>query len=746
MNEFKSGVDLSLMEGVLRQYQDDSTSLIMILQQAQAIYGYLPQEVIYHVAERTGNSPAKVMGVATFYSYFRLKPMGIYQIMLCDGTACHVNGSDRIRAAITQELGIHNGETTEDGMFTLNEVACLGCCSLAPVMMINGDTYGNLTPEKTINILRQLRQRESGEGIRILVGQGSCGVSAGAGRVAKVLAGHMTATDSFTVETTGCIGMCYLEPIVDIYEGEKLLHRLVKVTETDALGIVEAVLKKDFSKLEAMFISDEDARFLKKQKRVALRHCGVVDPTSIDDYIKKDGYKAIDKALHMTPEEVIEEVKVSGLAGRGGAGFPTWFKWNAARNAEGEHKHLICNADEGDPGAFMDRAVIESDPHSLIEGMLIGAYAIGASDMYVYIRAEYPLAVERLGNAIEQARSRGLLGENILGSGFSCDLNIKIGAGAFVCGEETALIESMEGKRGMPRLKPPFPAQSGYLNEPSNINNVETFANVAWIINNGGAAFAAMGTENSKGTKVFALTGKVQRGGLVEVPMGNSLRDVIFDIAGGIKDGRSYKAVQMGGPSGGCIPADLVDTPIDYKALSATGAIMGSGGMVVMDDSTCMVNIARFFLDFTARESCGKCVPCRIGTTRMMEILNRICDGQGQEGDIEMLEQLCVSIKDGSLCGLGQTAPNPVLTTIRYFRDEYEAHIRDKKCPAHECSALLKISIDPTKCKGCTVCARKCPVECISGERKTPHVIDQSSCIKCKQCVSSCKFDAIVVD
>ena len=746
MTEFKSGVDLSLMEGVLRQYQDDSTSLIMILQQAQAIYGYLPQEVIYHVAERTGNSPAKVMGVATFYSYFRLKPMGIYQIMLCDGTACHVNGSDRIRAAITQELGIHNGETTEDGMFTLNEVACLGCCSLAPVMMINGDTYGNLTPEKTINILRQLRQRESGEGIRILVGQGSCGVSAGAGRVAKVLAGHMTATDSFTVETTGCIGMCYLEPIVDIYEGEKLLHRLVRVTETDALGIVEAVRKKDFSKLEAMFISDEDARFLKKQKRVALRHCGVVDPTSIDDYIKKDGYKAIDKALHMTPEEVIEEVKVSGLAGRGGAGFPTWFKWNAARNAEGEHKHLICNADEGDPGAFMDRAVIESDPHSLIEGMLIGAYAIGASDMYVYIRAEYPLAVERLGNAIEQARSRGLLGENILGSGFSCDLNIKIGAGAFVCGEETALIESMEGKRGMPRLKPPFPAQSGYLNEPSNINNVETFANVAWIINNGGAAFAAMGTENSKGTKVFALTGKVQLGGLVEVPMGNSLRDVIFDIAGGIKNGRSYKAVQMGGPSGGCIPADLVDTPIDYKALSATGAIMGSGGMVVMDDSTCMVNIARFFLDFTARESCGKCVPCRIGTTRMMEILNRICDGQGQEGDIEMLEQLCVSIKDGSLCGLGQTAPNPVLTTIRYFRDEYEAHIRDKKCPAHECSALLKISIDPTKCKGCTVCARKCPVECISGERKTPHVIDQSSCIKCKQCVSSCKFDAIVVD
>ncbi|MGM9579281.1 MAG: NADH-quinone oxidoreductase subunit NuoE [Evtepia sp.] len=746
MTEFKSGVDLSLMEGVLRQYQEDSTSLIMILQQAQSIYGYLPQEVIYHVAERTGNSPAKVMGVATFYSYFRLKPMGTYQIMLCEGTACHVNGAERIRTAITQELGIRNGETTEDGMFTLNEVACLGCCSLAPVMMINGDTYGNLTPEKTIKILRELRKREEGGGIRILVGQGSCGVSAGAARVAKVLSGHMTATDSFTVQKTGCIGMCYLEPIVDIYEGDKLLHRLVRVTETDALGIVEAVRTKDFSKLEAMFISDEDARFLKKQKRVALRHCGIVDPTSIDDYIQHDGYKALDKALHMTPEEVIEEIKVSGLAGRGGAGFPTWFKWNAARQAEGENKHLICNADEGDPGAFMDRAVIESDPHSLIEGMLIGAYAIGAKDMYVYIRAEYPLAVEHLGLAIEQARSRGLLGENILGTGFSCDLSIKIGAGAFVCGEETALIESMEGKRGMPRLKPPFPAQSGYLNEPSNINNVETFANVAWILNNGGAAFAAMGTENSKGTKVFALTGKVQRGGLVEVPMGNSLKDVIFDIAGGIKDGRKYKAVQMGGPSGGCIPAELADTPIDYKALSATGAIMGSGGMVVMDDSTCMVNIARFFLDFTARESCGKCVPCRIGTTRMKEILDRICEGEGQEGDIELLEELCVSIKDGALCGLGQTAPNPVLTTIRYFRDEYEAHIRDKKCPAGECSALLTISIDPEKCKGCTLCARKCPVECISGERKEPHIINQAACIKCKQCVSSCKFDAIIVE
>ena len=582
---------------------------------------------------------------------------------------------------------------------------------------------------------------------RIVVGEGSCGLAAGAGAVYTALENRITASTPAELSITGCVGICYLEPIVDVYDESGKLYRCVQVKAEDAETIVSAVETGDYAKLGDIVIKPEDEQFLSKQTRIALRHCGIINPDEIDAYVADDGYQALTKVLTtMTPEQVIEEIKVSGLGGRGGAGFPTWFKWNAARQSKGEEKYLICNADEGDPGAFMDRAVIESDPHTLIEGMLIGAYAIGASDMYVYIRAEYPLAVEHLGQAIEQARARGLLGENILGTGFSCDLNIKIGAGAFVCGEETALIESMEGKRGMPRLKPPFPAQSGYLNEPSNINNVETFANVPWILRNGGAAFAAMGTENSKGTKVFALTGKVQRGGLVEVPMGNSLKDVIFDIAGGIKNDRKYKAVQMGGPSGGCIPSELVDTLIDYKALSATGAIMGSGGMVVMDDSTCMVNIARFFLDFTARESCGKCVPCRIGTTRMMEILNRICEGNGQEGDIELLEELCVSIKDGALCGLGQTAPNPVLTTIRYFRHEYEAHIRDKKCPACECSALLTISIVPDKCKGCTLCAKKCPVGCISGDRKEPHIIDQAACIKCKQCLSSCKFDAIIVE
>ena len=583
--------------------------------------------------------------------------------------------------------------------------------------------------------------------MRVVVGQGSCGIAAGAGKVYNALASLRANPSDFSLETTGCIGMCFLEPIVDLYEGEDLKARLVHVAEGDAEKIVNAVLQNNLDDLKPMMISDDDASFLSQQTRIALRNCGIIDPTDINSYKAKDGYKALEKVLKtMTPEEVIEEIKVSGLAGRGGAGFPTWFKWNAARGSEGEEKYLICNADEGDPGAFMDRAVIESDPHNLIEGMLIAAYAIGASEAIVYVRAEYPLAIIRLENAIAQAKAEGIIGDDIMGSGFSCKFRYMAGAGAFVCGEETALIESLEGKRGMPRLKPPFPAAAGYKMKPSNINNVETFANVAWIINNGGEAFAAMGTEGSKGTKVFALTGKVKRGGLVEIPMGATLRHVIFDIGGGIREDKRIKAVQMGGPSGGCIPERLLDTVIDYKALSATGAIMGSGGMVVMDESTCMVGMAKFFLDFTSKESCGKCVHCRIGTRRMLEILTRIVEGNGKDGDIELLEELCNAIKDGALCGLGQTAPNPVLTTIRYFRDEYEAHINDKKCPAGECMDLLHYRIDPEKCKGCTMCARNCPVKAISGETKKPHVIDESKCIKCGHCMTLCKFDAISVE
>ena len=581
--------------------------------------------------------------------------------------------------------------------------------------------------------------------IKIKVGQGSCGISAGASKVYAALEKQII-DDNLDVQlsVTGCIGMCYLEPIVDIYDENSLLKRLVRVKESDVQSISDYVKTGDITHIENLIVSDEDKHFLDSQTRIALRGCGVINPDEIDDYISNGGYTALRKALvEMTPESVIDEIKVAGLAGRGGAGFPTWFKWNAARNSQGEEKYLICNADEGEPGAFMDRAVIESNPHNLIEGMLIGAYAIGAKEAIIYVRAEYPLAIIRLERAIEQANEKGIVGENIFGSGFSCSFRIKAGAGAFVCGEETALIESLEGSRGMPRLKPPFPAQSGYWHKPSNINNVETFANVSWIIENGGEEFAKLGTEDSKGTKVFAITGKIKRGGLVEIPMGKKLSDVIFDIGGGMKTDKDYKCVQLGGPSGGCIPADMQNTVIDYKKLSATGAIMGSGGMVVMDESTCMVGMARFFLDFTAKESCGKCTHCRIGTKRLLEILDRICKGEGKEGDIELLEDTCNEIKTGALCGLGQTAPNPVLTTIKYYRDEYEAHIIEKRCPAGECIDLVNFIINPDKCVGCSLCSRKCPAGAISGEIKKTFSIDSEKCIKCGQCIDACRFGAV---
>ena len=578
----------------------------------------------------------------------------------------------------------------------------------------------------------------------IAIGEGSCGIAAGASKIRAVFEKEF---DKNMIKTVGCIGMCFLEPIVDLYEGEELFKRFVKVDESGAKEISEAIKTGDFSKIEHLEISKEDEVFLTRQTRIALRNCGKIDPGSIEDYRKNGGYSALEKVIKsMTPEEVIKEIKTSGLAGRGGAGFPTWFKWDAARKSETDGiKYLICNADEGDPGAFMDRALIESDPHSLIEGMLICAFAIGAQKAVIYVRAEYPLAIKRLEEAIRAAKEAKIIGKNIFESDFSCDFEIKAGAGAFVCGEETALIESLEGKRGMPRIKPPFPAQKGFFGEPSNINNVETFANIAWIIKNGGEKFSALGTENSKGTKVFALTGKIKRSGLVEVPMGMTLRDVIYEIGGGIRGEKEIKAVQLGGPSGGCIPKNLLDTVIDYKTLSATGAIMGSGGMVVMDEDTCMVKMAKFFLDFTAAESCGKCIHCRIGTKRMQEILTRISEGKGKKGDIELLEELCEAIKDGSLCGLGQTAPNPVLTTLRYFKNEYEEHIFEHRCAAKECTDMLTYSINEEKCIGCTLCLKNCPAKAIFGTVKSPHSVDQNLCIKCGACSKVCRFGAIEI-
>ena len=579
--------------------------------------------------------------------------------------------------------------------------------------------------------------------MKVVIGQGSCGVATGARKTAAEFEKQIAEKNlDVKIDITGCVGTCYLEPIVDVYEDSGKMTRYVKVQPENVAEIVDSHLAGG-KPAENVEISDEDKEFINKQHRVVLRNCGLINPEKIEEYTAVGGYKAAEKAVtQMTPDEVIEEIKISGLRGRGGAGFPTWFKWNAAKSSPGKEKYIVCNADEGDPGAFMDRSVLEGDPHSLLEGMIIGGYAMGAMEGVIYCRAEYPLAIKRLEIAMEQAREKGFLGKNLFGSGWDFDIRIKAGAGAFVCGEETALIASLEGERGMPRLKPPFPAAKGYWQKPTNINNVETFANVPWIMANGGAAFGAMGTEKSKGTKVFALAGKIKKGGLVEVPMGLPLKDVIFGIGGGIKNDKEFKAVQMGGPSGGCIPASLIDTPVTYEDINKTGAIVGSGGMIVMDEDTCMVDMARYFLNFTRDESCGKCNYCRIGTKRMLEILERITKGEGRDGDIEKLEELAVKIKDGSLCGLGQTAPNPVLTTLKYFRNEYEDHIYNHKCTAASCKALVTYTITD-KCTGCTACSRKCPVGAITGTVKNQHVIDKEKCIKCGKCLETCRFGAI---
>ena len=591
-------------------------------------------------------------------------------------------------------------------------------------------------------------------GMRVLVGMATCGIAAGARPVINALdeaVKEFGIAERAGVIHTGCIGICQYEPVVEIIEPGKEKVTYVKMTAEKARRVAAEHIRDGHVVAEytiggaggAHSLNDTD--FYKAQKRFALRNCGVIDPELIDEYIARDGYKALEKVLNgMAPDDVINELLTSDLRGRGGAGFPTGLKWKFARGYQDDKKYVCCNADEGDPGAFMDRSVLEGDPHVVLEAMAIAGYAIGSDQGYIYVRAEYPVAIKRLDIAITQAREYGLLGKNILGTGFDFDIELRFGAGAFVCGEETALMTSIEGKRGEPRPRPPFPAEKGLFQKPSILNNVETLANIPQIILNGAAWFSSIGTEKSKGTKVFALGGKINNTGLVEVPMGTTLRKVIEEIGGGIPGGKKFKAAQTGGPSGGCIPTEHLDIPIDYDNLISIGSMMGSGGMIVMDEDNCMVDIAKFFLEFTVDESCGKCPPCRIGTKRLYEMLEKIVEGNAVESDLDRIEELCNYIKDNALCGLGQTAPNPVLSTLHYFKDEYLSHVIDKKCPSGVCKELLSYEILPDKCIGCTVCAKNCPTEAISGALKEPHIIEQSKCIKCGACAEKCKFSAII--
>lgn len=578
---------------------------------------------------------------------------------------------------------------------------------------------------------------------RVLVGMGTCGIAAGARKVMEALKNELEDKEGVDLLPTGCVGLCEQEVVAEIQKnGDKIIYGDLSPDKVSRL--VNEVILQD-GVIEEWIAARPDASIFAKQERIVLEKCGHIDPENIEEYLEQGGYQGLQKALEeMTPEEVVEEIKQSGLRGRGGGGFPAGLKWGFAAQAPGEKKYVVCNADEGDPGAFMDRSIKEGDPHALLEGMLICGYAIGSDEGYIYVRAEYPLAIKRLKIAMEQAGERGFLGDNIMGSGFNFNLKIKEGAGAFVCGEETALLASIEGRIGRPRPRPPYPATRGLWNKPTNINNVETYANVPWIIRRGGNRFSQIGTEKSTGTKVFALTGKINNTGLIEVPMGISIREIIYEIGGGIPDGREFKAVQIGGPSGGCIPAHLIDLPVDYDSLVESGAIMGSGGLVTMDEETCMVDVAWFFLNFTQKESCGKCTPCREGTKRMLEILERLKAGQGKVEDIEKLRFLGRNIVATSLCGLGQTAPNPVLSTLNFFEDEYRAHIEEQHCPAGVCSDLLRYVIVQEDCKRCSICVKVCPVGAISGQPKEEHYIDQDLCTRCNACLEKCPFDAIV--
>ncbi len=801
-------VDLTFTDDAVARIGRQPEALIPILQVLQEHYGYLPEEAMRRVAETTQITPAALSGVSSFYDMFRHAPVGKHLVRVCTGTACHVAGAGRVEDALRRHLKIKGGSDTDtDRQFTVERVACLGCCTLAPVVRIDDAVYGHVSAEKISGVIQDFLAVHAGGAAdhgterlqlddaprpQINVGLGSCCMAKGSDGLFAAL--HAAVADTgvdVRVKRVGCVGMCHRTPMVEVRtpgqpgqfysevtpeEARQIVHRhfpppslLQRASRSWRSALDRLLIGEAPPSIERYSMNKREpavTAFLGKQVHIATEHFASLDPLSLEEYLSHGGFQALLKCLEAEgrrpspeassgqtssgrqasgslPGDIITTIEQSGLRGRGGAGFPSGLKWRVVSQQPGETKYVACNGDEGDPGAFMDRMILESFPFRVIEGLAIAALAVGAREGVFYIRHEYPLAVKRVRAALEQLEQRGWLGEKLLGKNYPLKLTVFEGAGAFVCGEETALIASIEGQRGMPTLRPPFPAQEGLWGKPTLINNVETLAMVPWILRNGAERFAAIGTAKSKGTKVFALAGKVRRGGLIEIPMGTTVREIVEEIGGGVEEGRRFKAVQIGGPSGGCVPARLADTPVDFESLRDVGAIMGSGGLVVLDDTSCMVDIARYFLQFTQDQSCGKCTFCRIGTKRMLDILDRLCTGKATRANLEELERLAVQVGAGSLCGLGKTAPNPVLTTLRYFRDEYEAHLAGR-CPAGKCTALIRYTIN-TDCTGCTICAQHCPVDAIPMTPYARHVIDDALCTRCDTCRAVCPHEAVEV-